>query len=89
VARFDNNPTTGESLGLLIEEARTNLVTYSEQFDNASWTKSGVSITANTIVSPDGKSIVMYIWYDNEYGYSHQVIRLAKYIAKVRRYTYY
>ena len=28
-------------------------------------------------------------WYDNEYGYSHQVIRLAKYIAKVRRYTYY
>lgn len=42
-----------------------------------------------TIVSPDGKSIVLYIWYDNEYGYSHQVIRLAKYIAKVRRYTYY
>jgi len=42
-----------------------------------------------TIVSPDGKNIVLYIWYDNEYGYSHQVIRLAKYIAKVRRYTYY
>lgn len=42
-----------------------------------------------TIVSADGKNIVLYIWYDNEYGYSHQVIRLAKYIAKVRRYTYY
>ncbi|MGE8342040.1 MAG: glyceraldehyde-3-phosphate dehydrogenase [Flavobacterium sp.] len=42
-----------------------------------------------TIVSKDGKNIVLYIWYDNEYGYSHQVIRLAKYIAKVRRYTYY
>ena len=42
-----------------------------------------------TIVSGDGKNIVLYIWYDNEYGYSHQVIRLAKYIAKVRRYTYY
>ena len=42
-----------------------------------------------TIVSGDGKNIVMYVWYDNEYGYSHQVIRLAKYIAKVRRYTYY
>ena len=25
-ARFDHNPTTGESLGLLVEEARTNLV---------------------------------------------------------------
>jgi len=42
-----------------------------------------------TIVRADGKNIILYIWYDNEYGYSHQVIRLAKYIAKVRRYTYY
>lgn len=42
-----------------------------------------------TIVSADGKNLVLYIWYDNEYGYSHQVIRLAKYIAKVRRYMYY
>ena len=37
----------------------------------------------------DKETIVIYVWYDNEYGYSHQVIRLAKYIAKVRRYTYY
>lgn len=42
-----------------------------------------------TIVSADGKNVVLYIWYDNEYGYSHQVIRLAKYISKVRRFTYY
>ena len=42
-----------------------------------------------TIVANGGKDIVLYIWYDNEYGYSHQVIRLAKYIAKVRRFTYY
>lgn len=42
-----------------------------------------------TIVRADGKNVVLYIWYDNEYGYSHQVIRLAKYISKVRRYTYY
>ena len=42
-----------------------------------------------TIVSADGKNIVLYIWYDNEYGYSHQVIRLTKYIAKVRRFAYY
>ena len=42
-----------------------------------------------TIVSSDGKNIVLYVWYDNEYGYSHQVIRLAKYIAKVRRFMYY
>jgi len=42
-----------------------------------------------TIVRTDGKNAILYIWYDNEYGYSHQVIRLAKYISKVRRYTYY
>lgn len=42
-----------------------------------------------TIVRSDGKAIVLYVWYDNEYGYSHQVIRLAKHISKVRRYTYY
>ncbi|PHR94564.1 MAG: glyceraldehyde-3-phosphate dehydrogenase [Leeuwenhoekiella sp.] len=42
-----------------------------------------------TILGPDLKSLILYIWYDNEYGYSHQVVRLAKYIAKVRRYTYY
>ncbi len=42
-----------------------------------------------TIVRKDGKNVLLYIWYDNEYGYSHQVIRLAKYISKVRRYTYY
>ncbi|MGJ8745962.1 glyceraldehyde-3-phosphate dehydrogenase [Polaribacter sp.] len=37
----------------------------------------------------DKETIVIYVWYDNEYGYSHQVIRLAKHIAKVRRFTYY
>ena len=42
-----------------------------------------------TIVSQDGKSIILYVWYDNEYGYTKQVIRLAKYISKVRRLHYY
>jgi glyceraldehyde 3-phosphate dehydrogenase len=42
-----------------------------------------------TIVSPDGKSVVLYTWYDNEFGYTKQVIRLAKYVAKVRRLIYY
>jgi len=53
-ARFDHNPTTSESLGLLIEEQRTNLVVRSEEFDNASWTKTRSSIPANTVVAPNG-----------------------------------
>jgi hypothetical protein len=54
VARFDHNPTTDESLGLLIEEQRTNLLLYSQEFDNAYWGKTDSSITPNVIVSPDG-----------------------------------
>jgi glyceraldehyde 3-phosphate dehydrogenase len=42
-----------------------------------------------TIVSTDGTGIVLYVWYDNEVGYTKQVIRLAKYIAKVTRLIYY
>ena len=42
-----------------------------------------------TIISPDKRNIVLYVWYDNEFGYTKQVLRLAKYIAKVRRLVYY
>ena len=52
--RFDYSPTTLAPLGLLIEESRTNLVTYSEEFDNPAWTKSNATITANATTSPDG-----------------------------------
>jgi glyceraldehyde 3-phosphate dehydrogenase len=42
-----------------------------------------------TIVSEEGRRIVVYAWYDNEYGYTCQVIRLAKHLAEVRRLIYY
>ena len=42
-----------------------------------------------TIVSPDKKSIILYVWYDNEYGYTRQVIRFSKHISEVRRPVYY
>jgi hypothetical protein len=56
--RFDI-PRVDYSTGtasLLVEPARTNLVLYSEQFDNAIWTKSGVTITANFTTAPDGNN---------------------------------
>ena len=40
--------------GLLVEESRTNLQPYSEQFNNAVWSKINGSVTANAITSPDG-----------------------------------
>ncbi|MBK8965648.1 MAG: glyceraldehyde-3-phosphate dehydrogenase [Saprospiraceae bacterium] len=42
-----------------------------------------------TIVSKDGKTAVLYVWYDNEYGYTRQVIRFAKQLAGVIRLRYY
>lgn len=53
--RFDFDPVTLVCRGLLIEEARTNLLLYSEQFDNAVWTKGvGLVVTADTTVAPNG-----------------------------------
>ena len=54
VPRIDHDPLTGECNGLLIEEQRTNLLTYSEQFDNAAWSKSNLSLSPNSVVAPDG-----------------------------------
>jgi len=54
VARFDHNPTTGEALGLLIEEQRTNLVTYSADFSNAAWSSVNVSVGSDVNISPAG-----------------------------------
>jgi len=56
--RFDI-PRVDYSTGtasLLVEPTRTNLVLYSEQFDNAIWTKSGVTIIANNTTAPDGNN---------------------------------
>ena len=45
-----------ESLGLLVEEARTNLLLRSEEFDNASWGRNAAPITANNAIAPNGAS---------------------------------
>jgi glyceraldehyde 3-phosphate dehydrogenase len=42
-----------------------------------------------TNVSEDGQTVILYLWYDNEFGYSSQVIRLARHIGKVKSYRYY
>jgi len=54
VPRFDYDPVTLAARGLLIEEQRTNLLTWSEDFSNAVWTKNNLNVTTNTVVSPDG-----------------------------------
>jgi hypothetical protein len=57
-ARFDHryNSTTGEveSLGLLVEEQRTNLLLRSEEFDDNLWSSNSPTVTSNSQISPDG-----------------------------------
>ena len=52
LARVDYKDNVNGSL--LLEPQRTNLLTYSEQMDNAAWVKQDSSVTANSTTSPDG-----------------------------------
>ena len=94
-----NSRTSKESLntiikkyaleGDLVEQIKYSLSNELVSTDIIGTSAPAIYDSTATIVSGDGKSIVLYVWYDNEFGYAHQVIRLAKYVAKVRRYTYY
>ena len=75
--------------GDLVEQIKYSLSNELVSTDIIGTSAPSIYDSTATIVSSDGKSIVLYVWYDNEYGYAHQVIRLAKYVAKVRRFTYY
>lgn len=48
--------TNGTCPSILVEPQRTNNFTYSEQFDNAYWAKTGATVTANNTASPDGNN---------------------------------
>lgn len=59
--RFDCNPTTGESLGLLIEEQRTNLV-FRSVYAGANWTGYGATLTQNYTIAPDASQTACQIF---------------------------
>lgn len=75
--------------GALVEQLKfeTNPELVSSDIIGAS--AAAVIDASATIVSNNGENIILYVWYDNEYGYTHQVLRLAKHVAGVKRYTYY
>jgi len=70
--RFDHDPITGESLGLLIEGQRSNLVTYSEEFTNPlHWILSPARLmTSNSTVAPDGNTTADTMGVDSVGGTS-------------------
>jgi hypothetical protein len=74
-ARFDHDPVTGESLGLLVEESRTNLLLRSEEFDNSYWAKERTSISQNQITAPDGTLTADTIVEDTSVNNLHRIWR--------------
>ena len=52
--RFDYDPVTLAPKGILLEGARTNLLTYSQTFSDASWSKQDISVSSNAGTAPDG-----------------------------------
>jgi hypothetical protein len=85
-ARFDYDPVTLAPRGILIEEQRTNLLTYSEQIDNGAWTKVNATVTANSAVAPDGTSTADLVTVT---GASGRVLQNCTYTAAAQTLSVY
>jgi hypothetical protein len=68
------NATVTGSNGL-IQNAPMNLLTFSEQFDNAAWSKTRSSISANTTAAPDGTTTADKVVEDTSASNTHQTFR--------------
>jgi glyceraldehyde 3-phosphate dehydrogenase len=98
VLTFDKVVQVSE-INNLIKQAALNgplveQIHYSEDDEYVSTHAVGMTSTSvldapSTLVSHDGKTATLYVWYDNEFGYTCQVVRLAKHAANVRRPSYY
>ncbi len=75
--------------GRLVEQLHYSTSTEYVSSHAIGMTSTSVIDAPSTIVSADGKSVVIYAWYDNEFGYTCQVVRLAKHLARVKRFEYY
>lgn len=68
--RIDYDPVTGECKGLLVEDQRTNLLTYSGQLGN--WLKaSGITVTSGAAPAPDGKATASLLATDGTNAWAH------------------
>lgn len=90
--RFDYNPATPSICkGLLIEEARSNLLTYSEDYSQVVWSKVRASISSNTTATtaPDGTNNADAIVEDTTPNNNHIINRiLGNPLAVASAYTY-
>jgi hypothetical protein len=80
IPRIDHHPTTGQVRGLLLEESRTNLVTYSSQFAHSSWTSTNISLSNRAVTAPDFTRSV-YKMIANTTNSTHTVGKSYSYTA--------
>lgn len=73
VPRIGYDPVTHAHTGLILEGAATNLLTYSEQFDNAAWTKTRASVDDNSAIAPDGTTTADTFIEDSTASNSHSI----------------
>ena len=71
--RLTYDPVTHAALGLLVEEQRTNLLTYSGALDNAAITKSNSSVVAASATAPDGTLTGFKLREDSTASADHRI----------------
>jgi hypothetical protein len=87
--RFDYDPVTLLPRGLLVEEARTNSLTYSEQFNDASWAKVRSTTAANSTVAPDGTTSADTLVEDTTASATHQMNKIFTGTAVAHTFSVY
>jgi hypothetical protein len=85
--RLDYDPATLAARGLLIEEQRTNLLTQSEEFNDAAWTKTNSSITANATTAPSGTVTADKLVEALDTNLVHQVDQTGVTVVSLATYT--
>jgi glyceraldehyde 3-phosphate dehydrogenase len=91
-----DQPTTAEDLNTFLRDCALNPA-LQEQIDYLTSSEivssdlvgsrhAGVIDSKATIAS--GRNVVLYVWYDNEFGYSCQVVRIAQQMAGIHFSTF-
>ena len=79
-ARFDHDPVTLASRGLLIEESRTNLALQSENHPSASWSKTGLTVASASNTAPNGDVNSNLASEDSSTGL-HRIFQSSAYVS--------
>lgn len=80
--RFDFSPVTLVCRGLLIEESRQNILTYSNGFaDDTVWSYSNISVSSVTNTNPDGASTSLKIIENTAASVSHSIFKNVAFVS--------